>query len=82
MMPRGEVAMIVGLIALAHYQEMAAAALDPLEAANLITLGNEVFIAIVVVSLITTIILPMIYTVILSKEKKQKPDVCEQNPET
>jgi Kef-type K+ transport system membrane component KefB len=82
MMPRGEVAMIVGLIALAHFQEMAAAALDPLEAANLVTLGNEVFIAIVVVSLMTTIILPMIYTGILSKDKKQKPDVCEQNPET
>ena len=82
MMPRGEVAMIVGLIALAHYQEMADAALDPLVAENLLTLGNEVFIAIVVVSLITTIILPMIYTVLLSKEKKPKPDVCKQNPET
>jgi Kef-type K+ transport system membrane component KefB len=60
---------------------MAAAALDPLEAENLLMLGNEVFIAIVVVSLVTTIIVPIIYNRFFFREKP-KPDVCLQNPET
>lgn len=81
MTPRGEVAMIVGLIALSHFQEMAAAAANTAESAALLQLGNEIFIAIVVVSLVTTIIVPLIYKGWFFKgEKKKKPAVPANNP--
>jgi Kef-type K+ transport system membrane component KefB len=59
MVPRGEVAMIVGLIALTHFQDLAAA--TPALREHYLQLGNEVFIAIVLMSLITTIVVPLVY---------------------
>ena len=82
MTPRGEVAMIVGLIALNHFQEMAAKAADPLEAEHLLQLGNELFIAIVVISLVTTVIVPLVYKGLFFRGEKPKSVVCEQEPET
>ena len=76
MAPRGEVAMIVGLIALTHFQDMAAAATDAVEQAHLLQLGNEVFIAIVLMSLITTVIVPMVYRGWFFKNEK-KPDAIQ-----
>ncbi|MDR3102119.1 MAG: cation:proton antiporter [Methanocalculaceae archaeon] len=61
MVPRGEVAMVVGLIALTHFQEMAAAATDATQQTRLLQLGNEVFVAVVLMSLVTTIIVPLVY---------------------
>ncbi|HJJ42568.1 MAG TPA: cation:proton antiporter [Methanocorpusculum sp.] len=72
MMPRGEVAMIVGLIALNHFQELAASAADEIQSAAYLKQGNELFIAIVVVSLVTTIIVPLIYKWVFFKDKKPK----------
>ncbi len=76
MAPRGEVAMIVGLIALTHFQDMAAAATDAVQQAHLLQLGNEVFISIVLMSLITTIIVPLIYRGWFFKNEK-KPDAIQ-----
>lgn len=61
MTPRGEVAMIVGLIALNHFRDLAAATTDAAQKTLYLQQGNEIFIAIVVVSLVTTIIVPLIY---------------------
>ncbi len=60
---------------------MAAAAVDPTESAHLLQLGNELFIAIVVVSLVTTVIVPMIYRGFFFKGEKPKPLTCEQEKE-
>ncbi|HJK10412.1 MAG TPA: cation:proton antiporter [Methanocorpusculum sp.] len=73
MAPRGEVAMIVGLIALTHFQEMAEAATDVVQKEYLLQLGNEVFIAIVLMSLVTTVIVPLVYRGWFFKAEK-KPD--------
>ncbi|HJJ97153.1 MAG TPA: cation:proton antiporter, partial [Methanocorpusculum sp.] len=75
MAPRGEVAMIVGLIALTHFQEMAAAATDAIQKEYLLQLGNEVFIAIVLMSLITTVIVPLVYRGWFFRSEK-KPDAA------
>ncbi|MDV0443925.1 cation:proton antiporter [Methanorbis rubei] len=79
MVPRGEVAMIVGLIALTHFQDMAAAATDLVQRELLLRQGNEVFIAIVVMSLITTIVVPLVYKGWLFKSEKKPDDVCEMD---
>jgi len=73
MVPRGEVAMIVGLIALEHFQSKASEVVaTDLELYNNYTqIGNEIFIAVVVVSLVTTIIVPLIYNgIFFRKERK------------
>ncbi|HJK23670.1 MAG TPA: cation:proton antiporter, partial [Methanocorpusculum sp.] len=75
MAPRGEVAMIVGLIALTHFQEMAEAATDVVQKEYLLQLGNEVFIAIVLMSLVTTVIVPLVYRGWFFKAEK-KPDTA------
>ncbi len=77
MAPRGEVAMIVGLIALTHFQEMAAAATDIVQKEHLLQMGNEVFIAIVLMSLVTTIIVPLVYRGWLFRSEK-KPDAMPE----
>ncbi|HJJ99168.1 MAG TPA: cation:proton antiporter [Methanocorpusculum sp.] len=61
MVPRGEVAMIVGLIALTHFKEMANIAATDAIKESLLQMGNEVFIAVMLMSLITTVIVPLIY---------------------
>ncbi|HJJ29554.1 MAG TPA: cation:proton antiporter, partial [Methanocorpusculum sp.] len=81
MTPRGEVAMIVGLIALNRFQEMAASAVNPAEAELLLQLGNELFIAIVVISLVTTVIVPLIYKGFFFRGEKTKSVACEQDPQ-
>jgi Kef-type K+ transport system membrane component KefB len=82
MNPRGEVAMIVGLIALNHFEEMAAKAVDPAEAEHLLQLGNELFIAIVVIALVTTVIVPLVYKGFFFRGEKPKSVVCEQEAES
>ncbi|HJJ74668.1 MAG TPA: cation:proton antiporter, partial [Methanocorpusculum sp.] len=76
MTPRGEVAMIVGLIALNHFKELAEAAVNPAEAAELLAIGNELFIAIVVVSLVTTIIVPLIFNGIFFRKERKEAQAC------
>lgn len=75
MAPRGEVAMIVGLIALTHFQDMAAATTDLIQQEYLLQMGNEVFIAIVLMSLVTTVIVPMVYRGWFFKGEK-KPEAA------
>ena len=76
MTPRGEVAMIVGLIALNHFKELAEAAVNPAEAAELLAIGNELFIAIVVVSLVTTIVVPLIFNGIFFRKERKEAQAC------
>ncbi|MDO5846576.1 MAG: cation:proton antiporter, partial [Methanocorpusculum sp.] len=76
MAPRGEVAMIVGLIALNHFKEMAAATTDAGQSAALLQLGNEIFIAIVVVSLVTTIIVPLIFNGVFFRKERKEKEAC------
>ena len=79
MTPRGEVAMIVGLIALDHFKEMAAQTTDQAIASGLLQIGNEIFIAIVVVSLVTTIIVPLIYNgIFFRKERRETKELAEK----
>lgn len=82
MMPRGEVAMIVGLIALTHFKELAAACADPTQAASYLQQGNEIFISVVVVSLVTTIIVPLLFNgIFFRKDRKKEPKgVCSTAP--
>lgn len=77
MTPRGEVAMIVGLIALNHFRDLAAAATDAAQKALYLQQGNELFIAIVVVSLVTTIIVPLIYKGIFFRNETPVKEACE-----
>ncbi|MDO5844024.1 MAG: cation:proton antiporter [Methanocorpusculum sp.] len=79
MTPRGEVAMIVGLIALNHFRDLAAAATDAAQKALYLQQGNELFIAIVVVSLVTTIIVPLIYKGIFFRGDASSKEACEVN---
>jgi uncharacterized membrane protein len=74
--------MIVGLIALNHFEEMAAKAVDPAEAEHLLQLGNELFIAIVVIALVTTVIVPLVYKGFFFRGEKPKSVVCEQEAES
>lgn len=76
MAPRGEVAMIVGLIALTHFQDMAAATTDLIQQEYLLQMGNEVFIAIVLMSLVTTVIVPIVYRGWFFKGEK-KPEAVD-----
>ncbi|HJJ71180.1 MAG TPA: cation:proton antiporter, partial [Methanocorpusculum sp.] len=76
MTPRGEVAMIVGLIALNHFKDLAVATTDPARSAELLALGNELFIAIVVVSLVTTIIVPLIFNGIFFRKERKEALAC------
>jgi len=81
MTPRGEVAMIVGLIALNHFQDLAAATTDTLQSAWYLQMGNEIFLAIVVVSLVTTIIVPLVFNgIFFRKERKKGDKVCPAKP--
>ena len=82
MTPRGEVAMIVGLIALNHFKELAEATADPARSAELLALGNELFIAIVVVSLVTTIIVPLIFNGIFFRKERKEAQACAANLRT
>ncbi|HJJ54885.1 MAG TPA: cation:proton antiporter, partial [Methanocorpusculum sp.] len=74
MTPRGEVAMIVGLIALNHFQDLAAATTDAVQSAKYLQVGNEIFLAIVVVSLVTTIIVPLIFNGVFFRKERKKGD--------
>ena len=82
MTPRGEVAMIVGLIALNHFKELAEATADPSRSAELLALGNELFIAIVVVSLVTTIIVPLIFNGVFFRKERKEAQACAANLRT
>ena len=76
MTPRGEVAMIVGLIALNHFKELAEATVNPAEAAELLAIGHELFIAIVVVSLVTTIVVPLTFNGIFFRKERKEAQAC------
>lgn len=79
MVPRGEVAMIVGLIALEHFKDLAEETTDEVLSASYLQQGNEIFIAIVIVSLVTTIIVPLIYNgVFFRKERKEVKKMAEK----
>lgn len=82
MTPRGEVAMIVGLIALNHFKDLAAVATDPTRSSELLALGNELFIAIVVVSLVTTIIVPLIFNGIFFRKERKEAQSCAMELKT
>jgi Kef-type K+ transport system membrane component KefB len=55
---------------------MAAATTDPARSAELLALGNELFIAIVVVSLVTTIIVPLIFNGIFFRKERKEAQAC------
>ncbi len=57
------------LLPLSHFQDLATA--DVAQAASYLQIGNEIFLSIVVVSLVTTIIAPLVFnSIFLKKERK------------
>ncbi|HJK02429.1 MAG TPA: cation:proton antiporter [Methanocorpusculum sp.] len=78
MVPRGEVAMIVGLIALTHFQDMAITATDAIQKEYFLQLGNEVFIAIVLMSLVTTMVVPLVYRDWLFRIQKKTTNLNDE----
>jgi len=82
MTPRGEVAMIVGLIALEHFKTMAAETTDSVLSSTYLQQGNEIFIAIVIVSLVTTIIVPLIYNGVFFRKERKEVKLMAENLKT
>ena len=61
---------------------MAAATADPVHAAELLAIGNELFIAIVVVSLVTTIVVPLIFNGIFFRKERKEAQACAAEIQT
>ncbi|HJJ60326.1 MAG TPA: hypothetical protein O0Y08_05650, partial [Methanocorpusculum sp.] len=55
---------------------------DPTQAASYLQQGNEIFISVVVVSLVTTIIVPLLFNgLFFRKDRKKEPKgVCSTTP--